>query len=171
MSEYYDARLMLYRGIVEIPLQVLMLDVYSKLGKKNINTYATMSLLGIGSNLLSDKLGQSLFRGLHRNSVHIPLDNTEYYTDLKTKYFYDHTVKGISKKYSKHQDLLQEEAQQILSDAPRFSKGYLQAQWALAASNVSYKTLSANKGNIIYNLIYGFSQPMCVVLKDSGKLK
>ena len=171
MSEYYDARLMLYRGIVEIPLQVLMLDVYNKLGKKDINTYATMSLLGIGSALLSEKLGQSLFRGLHRNSVHEPLENTEYYTDLKTKYFYDHTVKGISKKSLKQQDLLQEEAQLILSSAPLFSKGYLQAHWALAASNASFKILSAKKGNILYDVIYGLSQPMCVALKDSKKIK
>lgn len=171
MSEHYDARLVLYKGIVDLPLQVLMLDIYNKLGDKNINVYVTMALLGIGSDLLSDKIGQGVFRGLHKDTLYEPLENTEYYTDLKTRYFYDHTVKGISRKSPKQQDLLQEEAQHILQEAPLFSKSYLQTSWGLQAANVAYKTLSAKKGNIFLDLIYGLSQPMCVALKDDGKLK
>ncbi len=171
MSEYYDARLMLYRGMVEIPLQVLMLDVYNTLGKKNINVYATMSVLGLGSAMLSEKLGQSLFRGLHRSTLHAPLENTNYYADLKTRYFYDHTVKGISEESPVQQDILQEEAQRILSLAPLFSERYTQYSWAVMAANIAYKTLSAKKGNLFYDVLYGFTQPLCVALKDSGKLK
>jgi hypothetical protein len=148
-----------------------MLDVYNKLGKKNINSYATMSVLGLGSRILSEKLGQSLFRGLHRETLYHPEENTKYYVSLTTRYFYDHTVKGIYKSSPKKQDILHEEAQQILGSAPLFSEMYVQSAWALDAANVSYKTLSANKGNFIYDLIYGLTQPLCVALKDNGTLK
>jgi len=171
MSEYYDARLLLYSEILNVPLQVLMLDVYNKLGKKNINAYAAMSVLGFGSQVLSAKLGQSIFRGVHKDTLYLPKESTNYYADLRTRYFYDHIVKGIYKSSHKKQDILLEEAQQILSSAPLFSEGYAQAMWALGAAYVSYKTLSANKGNIVYDLIYGLTQPICVVLKDNGTLK
>lgn len=171
MSEYYDSKLYLYQGLIDLPLQVLMLDIYDKIGHKQLESYLAMAVLGLGSSLLSDKLGKGMYHTIHRNSVNTPQQGTRYYSDLRTKHFYDHTVSSITKEVPKKQDILQEQALEILKQAPAYSENYTKIWWGGWAASTTYKTLSAQKSNIVYDILYGLTQPLSVALKDSGKLK
>lgn len=171
MSEYYDSKLYLYQGLIDLPLQVLMLDIYDKIGHKQLESYLAMAALGLGSSLLSEKLGKGVYHTLHPTSVNTPQQGTRYYSDLRTKYFYDYTVSSIAKEVPKKQDILQEQALEILKQAPTYSENYTKLWWGIWAASTTYKTLSAQKNNVLYDILYGLTQPLSVALKDNGTLK
>lgn len=171
MSEYYDSKLYFYQGFINLPMQVLMLDIYEKIGEKQFESYLAMSALGLGSYLLSERLAKGLYNTIHKDSVHTPEAGVRYYSDLRTKHFYDHTVKTIAREIPKKQDILQEQALEILKQAPAYSEGYTNMWWGAWSALATYKSLSAKKQNILYDILYGLTQPICVALKDEGTLK
>lgn len=171
MSEYYGSKLYFYQGFINLPMQVLMLDIYGKIGEKRFESYLAMSALGLGSYLLSERLAKGLYSTIHKDKVHTPETGVRYYSDLRTKQFYDHTINKISREIPKKQDILQEHALEILKQAPAYSEGYTNMWWGALSALTAYKSLSAKKENIFYDIVYGLTQPICVVLKDEGILK
>ena len=49
MDNSYDSRLLAYQTLLSIPVEVFMLEIYDRMDQKDINTYAAMSLLNMGS--------------------------------------------------------------------------------------------------------------------------
>jgi len=166
MAKTYDVRLYLYQALIDLPVQVLMHDMYKRAGAGDFATYSVMTLVGLGSALMSLKGGQVVYDLLHEDAR--PDPNTEYFVSPITEHTYD-----VNFERYKHnvQPGGQDPLKKYLDDATSYSKGYMDLATASIFGRVAYGTISADTRNPAYALLYGLTQPLCVILEDSGKLK
>jgi len=167
VGKRYDTKLLAYQGVLEIPFQVMMYDLYGKL-QPNSSTYAAMSILNLGLWTLNQKISAELYNAMHPTS---PQKNIDYYVSFLTEYNYKHLEKntvnipiGDRNDYSK-------KTNQILVQAPAYSKGYFDGKLGAYALKSAYGTLvNYNKSkNALGSLAYGLSQPLAVILRDAKR--
>ena len=163
--EAYDARLLLYQTLFELPAQVLMYDLYRSVNseEKKALTYGVMALVNLGSKFISLKGGQLIYNALHKESP----TGGEYYTSPIT----EHTYNVAFERYKHNvQPGGENPLEQYLSNSTAYSKRYMDLAFMAEFARVSYSALSANTRNPLYAITYGLTQPLCVVLEDNGKL-
>ena len=166
MAKTYDARLYLYQALIDLPAQVLMHDMYKRTGTRDVKTYGIMTLVGLGSSLMSLKGGQVIYDTLHKNEQ--PDANTEYFVSPIT----EHTYNVNFERYKHNvQPGGQDPLKKYLDNATSYSKGYMDLATTSIFGRAAYGTLSADTSNLAYALLYGLTQPLCVILEDSGKIK
>ena len=165
MSKRYDARLLIYQALFEVPAQVLLLDAYRQMGKENAKSYSAMALLGIGNTILCKYLAESIYDRIHKSST----DGTYYMSPL-TAHTYDVAYENYINKV--HSENAQSRTpDQVLKSATGYSKTYMDIAAVSSAAKTAYGTLSSRSSNPLYAVLYGLSQPLCVILEDQGALK
>jgi hypothetical protein len=161
----YDTRLIAYQGLLEIPLQVLMYDVYKKLDP-NFTTYATMSLLNLGAWALNHKISTQMYYALHNTA---PQKNTPYYVSFMTEYNYNHLKNNTDKIPISDRAEYTKKVDAILKQAPAYTQRTLDLQMGAYALKSAYGALVKynQSKNAIGSLAYGLTQPLAVILKDA----
>lgn len=165
MSNRYDARLLIYQALLEVPAQVLLLDAYQRLGEKNAKSYGAMALLGLGSSIMSKFLAEQIY-----SRVHKPEPGGKYFVSPLTAHTYDIAYENyINRVHS--QSSQEPPPDNILKSANAYSKTYMDIATVSSLTKFTYGTLSSESSNPLYALLYGVTQPMSVILKDQGRLK
>lgn len=164
----YDARLLLYQSLAEIPAQVLMLETYRNIGQKDPKVYGMMALLNLGSYLASVKIGQSIFKTLHSTEAS---PETPYFVSLFTEHSYNVSFEKYKNNVHAGSAGGSDPLAEYLSSAPAYSKTYMDMAVLSSAAKISYGLVSSESKNPLYALLYGLTQPLCVMLDDAGVLK
>ena len=165
----FDSRLFLYQSLLELPAQVLMLDIYEKLGERDTASYAVMTLLNAGSAIACVKLGSALYETLHKKDISGSSD-TEYYVSPFVAHTYDAEFTAYENNVNSGNGQGNPLAE-FLDRSPAYSKRYMQLSYAQLAAKSAYGAMSASTSNPLAAVAYGVSQPLCVLLKDAGVLK
>lgn len=171
MANIYDSQLLAYQAVLSIPMEVLMLEIYDRIEDKDANTYATMSLLNLGSYFATLGLAKSIYNAIHQNSS---LDKTitgNYYHSPFTSYLYKKQTKHNEDSEIFEKGKLQDQLNDKVQREPVYSEKYMQLLWLLGAAKATYGTIESPIQNPIGKLLYGLSQPTSVILRDSKKLK
>ena len=166
--EAYDARLIIYQTLFDIPAQVLMYDLYRSVNSEENKalTYGVMALVNLGSKFISLKGGQLVYSALHGNVA--PTDG-EYYTSPITEHTYNVAFERY--KHNVQSSESKNPLDQYLSNSTAYSKRYMDLAFMAEFARISYSTLSANTQNPILAIAYGLTQPLCVVLEDNGAFR
>ena len=163
----YDTKLLAYQAGLEIPLQVMMYDLYGKL-QPNLTTYTAMGFVNLGLWLANQKLSTALYNATQSTQHQ---KDTDYYVSFITEYNYKHLKDQTQNipiadrsEYLKKLDTIQREA-------PAFSSSYFNLKLGAYALKSTYGAMLyySKSKNPIGAIAYGLTQPLAVVLKDAKR--
>lgn len=165
----YDTKLAMYQGLLEIPIQVAMYDIYKKL-EPNTTTYASMALLNAGAWFLNQKLSANVYNSMHSTS---PSQNTDYYVSFLTEYNYNHLQENKKNIPISEQNEYTRNVDSILRQAPAYTNSVFDLQIGAYVLKSTYGALVKynQSKSVLGALAYGLTQPLAVVVKDSRMLK
>lgn len=165
MSKRYDARLLIYQAVLEVPAQVLLLDAYRQMGKEDVKSYSAMALLSFGSSTICKYFAEKAYDRIHSHNT-----NGTYYMSPIAAHSYDVAYENYINNV--HSDAPQGRTpDQILKSATGYSKTYMDIAAVSSAAKLAYGTIASGSSNPLKAALYGLTQPMCVILEDQGKLK
>ena len=166
----YDIRLLLYQSIVDIPFQILMLDLFEKMEKRPA-TYTALAAINLGTAIASLKLGRGVYNLLH--DAQTPQNpNEKYYVAPTSQYLYNHNIKQVDQIPKDRREEYVKFLDKVLAQAPAYSKGYLNVVSGAFAMKAAFGAASylQKSPHPVYALLYGLTQPLSVVLKEGGLL-
>ncbi len=169
MDNTYDSKLIAYQAILSIPTEVLMLEIYDKMVQKDANTYAAISLLNIGSYFATLGVAKSIYNAIHKStSTDKPL-NENYYLSPFTNYLYSKQTKHNESATIFEKGKLQDRLNEKVQNETAYSEKYMQASWLWYAAKITYATIESPIQNPVGKVLYGLTQPLSIVLRDSKK--
>lgn len=169
MNSYYDSRLFIYQALLEIPAQVLMLDLYDKLDDLSKAKYPIMSTVNLGSSLLTLMAAKALYSTIH--SSFIPDKGSRFYISPTSKYLYDKVQDDIINSPSRVIDQKAKNLEFILDSSDAYSENYYNLTYGYLGSKFAYSFMESSQiQNPLLRSLYALSQPLSVILKDNGKL-
>lgn len=169
-NNLFDTRLLIYQALLAIPAEVLMLEIYDKIEKKDANTYSVMSLLNLGSYVGSLAIAKGVYHALHKDDA-ISKDDTVFYLSPLSDYLYASQLKQIEKGEVFEKGSKEDKLNERMLKEPRYSEKYMQTAWTLYGLKSAYSTMQSPIENPLGKLLYGLTQPLAVTLRDSGVLK
>jgi hypothetical protein len=173
-NETYDLRLLIYQGLVSLPIEVLMLDTYSTLKEKDFKSYLAMGLLNAGSTLACLELGKvlyGLFHDTHLENRDV-LDVELYASPINFTHYKYFTKDWRDTDLFKAQGTPKDDKLlQYLDSQPSFTDAYMKAVYGIYGAKVGYGAGVAPTSNVLGKALYALSQPLAVILRDSGKIK
>lgn len=165
-TQNYDVRLGLYQTLFEVPSQVLISEVYEKLGKGKPSSYAVCSLLGIGAFLGSLSAAKLTYELIHGAEGLKADPDTNYYVSPLAEYLHDYNIKAYENASPENKNKYLQASTDILKQAPAYSQTYMSLAYCALATKSAYGTLNSGQTNPLYALLYGLSQPVSVLLAD-----
>ena len=169
MNRYYDSKLFLYQAVLEIPAQVLMLDLYNNLDNLSKVKYPVMSTVNLGSTLLTLIAAKGIYNAFHNTLS--PEPDTQYYISPTSKYLYDKLSQTAINSPSSELDAQSKKLDFILDESDAYSESYYNLTYGYLGSKVAYSFFESTKmSNPLIRALYAFSQPLAVILKDQGKI-
>lgn len=166
----YDAKLLIYQLLTQVPCEVLMLETYRKLKNTNDYEYLAMALLNLGVNLGTLMTSRLLYDSLHKGAN---LDE-KYYTSFFADYMYSHNLKKVDNLPYHERDRQEMRVTEALKQSPSYSGTYWNTLFTCYGLKTAYSTkvaLNNNKMSLLKSIAYGLTQPLAVVLDDAGELK
>lgn len=132
-----------------------------------------MALLNVGSFAASFKLAQGFYGLVHGAKGHAPKKGTNYYVSPIAEYLYNHNMKLSQRQIQSSGGSSIEELRRILDQAPAYSEAFYNLMLSTYAAKTTYSAIERSKvsKNPLSVLAYATTQPMAVVLQDSGKLR
>lgn len=170
MDNSYDSRLLAYQTLLSIPVEVFMLEIYDRMDQKDINTYAAMSLLNMGSYFATLGVAKTLYSSIHKNE---PLDKTlaqNHYLSPFSNYLYGKQTKQNQNSPITEKGKLQDHLNEKIQHEPTYSERYMQTAWLMFAAKTTYATIKSPFQNPFGKLLYGLTQPVSVILRDNKNL-
>lgn len=163
----YDTKLIAHQAVSELPLQVLMYELYGKL-PQTPSAYVAMGLVGLGSTIIADKAGEALYRSLQEPSATRGVD---YYVSKRSEWTHNHLISDAEKQPHLRAQALKKRANDILAQAPAYSSNYHKVRWGLfAAKSTAGALVSYSRtGNLLGAVLYGVTQPLAVIVEDSRR--
>ena len=153
-----------------------MLDIYKKLERGSAGAYTMMALLNIGSFAASFKLAQGFYGLVHGAQGLAPKEGTDYYVSPIAEYLYDHNMTLSQRQIQSRGAPSITELRQILDQAPAYSEAFYNLMLSTYAAKTTYSAIARSNQpeaskNPLSVFAYATTQPMAVVLQDSGKLR
>lgn len=164
----FDTKLLAYQALLSVPTQVLILDIYDKIEVKDANTYMMMSLLNLGAALGTAAVAKSIYSRIHKDAKY---DNTDFHLSPLSQYIYSRHRADIQEQALFNQGAQNAKLDEMVEREPAYSTGYMQAVYSTYGAKAAYATLNSPLANPFAKLLYGLSQPLSIVLRDSGKLR
>ena len=168
-NQKFDIRLLLYQSILELPVQVVMLDIYNRLPPKEAQTYLAMAALNIGSYFGCLRLAQTIYEGIHKNQA--SKDSTTYYVSPLAEHRYNVAYENYTHNVQAGTDPSRTPLDDILENNPAYSKAYMDSSVLAYSAKSTYGALNSPYQSYIGSILYGLSQPLCVLLEDSKNIK
>jgi len=171
-NQTYDARLLLYQGLISLPLEILMLDTYSTLKQKEFKSYLLMGALNIGTTISALELGKILYAYFHETNVeNLASKDVDVYISPIRASHYAYFTNSKSTSNIHLQPKREDKLLQKIQDAPLFTEAYMNLVYTLFGVKVGYGLGASSSPNIFSKALYALSQPLAVTLKDSGRLR
>jgi hypothetical protein len=163
----YDTKLIAHQAVSELPLQVLMYELYGKL-PQTTSAYVAMGLIGLGSTIVSDKAGEALYRALQEPSAE---PGEDYFVSKRAEWTYNHLVAHSQTQPPQRALELKKRADHVLAQAPAYTETYHRVRWGLFAAKCTAGAMMtySRTGSLLGAVLYGLTQPLAVIVKDSER--
>lgn len=161
---YYDARLLGYLTMLDIPLQKAVLNLYEQ-SPSTSNRAVAAALIYNSSQALSLLTAKFIFEQLHNVNKKTA---DQYYVLPTTEYTYKRHQDFTKTQPIEQQAILNKRAEAVLASAPRYSKGMIDLSVGLLTAKVAFGTLVGYQlyRNPLKGLLYGVFVPSAVIRKD-----
>lgn len=168
-NEHYGTKLLMYQLLIAVPSEVLLLEVYDKLTPKDPKSHLAMAALNLGSIAFTLGASKGLYNIFHKADPKSNLD-TRYLSPL-TEYAYRSSKSLVEDTRRSERASLKAKLEKLRASENTFSETYMESATTLYGLKTGYGTYHAPYKNILAKALYGASQPISVILKDSGTLK
>lgn len=168
-NQHFDIRLLMFQALAYTPSQVLQLSLCDDLKDMGDQRYIVTAITNLGLNLLAYRVGKDIFSWTYGIEPASP--NTTYMVSPATEYLIDYTKTNITNLHPQERPGMKTDAQDMLSDAPKYSATYVNTNVAAYSASAILGIITAHKNlkmSPIKSLLYGLTQPTSVILKDSS---
>ena len=166
---YYDARLLGYMALLNIPLQRAIDSLYNNMPPTS-NRVLASSLVYNSSQVLSFLSAQFLFETIH--DVHKKTAD-QYYVLPTTEYAYKRHKEFVKSQPIETHEVLNKRADALIAAAPRYSKGFIDITTTAFFAKVAYGTLAGYYlyKNPIKGLLFGTFVPYSIIRAEVSQAK
>lgn len=161
---YYDARLLGYLALLDLPLQKAIKNFYLD-SPPTSNRASASALIYTSAQALTLLSAKYIFETMHDVDIK---SASQYYVLPTTEYTYNRHKEFVKTQPLEQRDLLNKRADALLNSAPRYSKSLVDITSTAYCAKLVFGTLVGYQiyKNPIKGLLFGAFVPMAVVFEE-----